>query len=135
MKARKIAFLLVLSLGLLWFTENFPVYRYFEPQSTGWTLWMSYAKDLIQPFAFYFFLCIGEKWLKTWRSRALVAFGLPTLMEFAQDLYYRIWAGYQHTLVYFGAFDPLDLLMYAIGVALAVLVERQVFAKIFKFWE
>lgn len=134
MKARKIAFLLVLSLGLLWFSEDFPIYRYFEPQSSVWKWWMSYAKDLIQPFAFYFFLCIGEKWLKTWRSRALLAFGLPTLLEFAQGLYHQIRASYQHTLLYAGAFDPLDILMYALGVALAVLVERKLLARVLNFW-
>ncbi len=131
LKTTKIISLLAVSLGLLWFSENFPVYRFFEPQSPGWTLWMSYAKDLLQPFAFYFFLCLGERWLQTWRSRALVAFAVPTLMEFGQDFYYRLAA--VHSFV--GAFDPLDLLMYAIGVALAVLVERKILAKMLKFWQ
>jgi len=157
MKARKMAFLLVLSLGFLWFSENFPVYRYFEPQSIGWIWWMSYAKDLIQPFAFYFFLCLADEVRRAiqkaehpgriqryliglcdtligdWRRRALLAFGLPSLLEFIQGVYHQVWATFQHSLFYAGAFDPLDLLMYALGVALAVLVERQVFAKIFKF--
>ena len=132
MKFQKIIILLVISLGLLWFSENFPVYRYFEPQSTGWILWVSFAKDLIQPFAFYFFLCLGQKWLPTWRSRALIAFGLPTLLEFGQ-VFYRALV-YRDQLIYMGNFDPLDILMYALGVALAVLVERKVFARL-SFWE
>jgi len=131
-KFQKIIILLVISLGLLWFSENFPVYRYFEPQSTGWILWVSFAKDLIQPFAFYFFLCLGQKWLPTWRSRALIAFGLPTLLEFGQ-VFYRALV-YRDQLIYMGNFDPLDILMYALGVALAVLVERKVFARL-SFWE
>lgn len=132
MKFQKIILLLVVSLGLLWFSEDFSPASLFEPQSTGWILWVSFAKDLIQPFAFYFFLCLGQKWLPTWRNRALIAFGVPTLLEVGQ-IFYRILV-YQDQLVYMGNFDPLDILVYALGVALAVLVERKVFAKL-SFWE
>jgi hypothetical protein len=125
----KIAILSSISLGLLWFSEQFSPAAIFEPQSTGWVLWVSYAKDLIQPFAFYFFICLGERWLGTWRKRALLAFAIPTLMEFGQNLYYRVSSGH-----YVGAFDPLDIVMYAIGVGLAVVVEQKVFAKTLKFW-
>lgn len=133
MKLPKISFLLFISLGLLWFSENFPIYRFFEPQSTGWMLWMSYAKDLIQPFAFYFFICLGEKWLKTWQSRALVAFAVPTLMEIGQ-IFYRILVYREQLLFYMGSFDPVDIVMYALGVGLAAIVERKVCAKYFRFW-
>ena len=132
MKIWKIIFILVISLGLLWFSENFPIYHYFEPQSTGWTLWMSYAKDLLQPFALYIFICLGEKWLKTWLSRALVALAVPTLLEFGQ-IFYRIMV-YRDQLIYMGSFDLFDILAYAIGVALAVLLERKVLAKYPGFW-
>lgn len=125
----KIAILLAISLGLFWFSEQFSPANLFEPQSTGWVLWVSYAKDLIQPFAFYFFLCLGERWLKTWQTRALLVFALPTLLEFGQFLYYRVSSGH-----YVGAFDPLDIFMYATGVGLAVLVEQILFAKFLKFW-
>jgi hypothetical protein len=120
--------LLVISLGLLWLSERFSPATIFEPQSTGWVLWVSYAKDLIQPFAFYFFICLGAKWLKTWQTRALLAFAVPTLIEFGQYLYYRISSGH-----YVGAFDPMDIVMYAIGVGLAVVVEQKVFVKLI-FW-
>jgi hypothetical protein len=125
----KAIILLVISLGLFWFSEAFSPLTIFEPQSTGWILWMSYAKALTQPFAFYFLLCLGERWLKTWRERAALAFALPALIEFGQFFYYRIWTGR-----YVGAFDPVDLLMYTIGVGLAVLVEQRVFGKLLKFW-
>jgi hypothetical protein len=131
-KFQKIIILLVVSLGLLWFSEEFSPASLFEPQSTGWILWVSFAKDLLQPFAFYFFLCLGQKWLPTWRSRALIAFGLPTLLEFGQ-IFYRILV-YQDQLIYMGSFDLLDILVYALGVALAVLVERKVFARL-SFWQ
>jgi hypothetical protein len=125
----KIAILLAISLGLFLFSEQVSPASLFEPQSSGWVLWVSYAKDLIQPFAFYFFLCLGERWLKTWRVRALLAFTIPTLLEFGQFLYYRVSSGH-----YVGAFDPLDILMYLLGVGLAVLVEQFLFAKTLKFW-
>jgi len=131
-KFQKIILLLLVSLGLLWFSEQFSPASLFEPQSTAWILWVSFAKDLIQPFAFYFFLCLGQKWLPTWRSRALIAFGLPTLLELGQ-IFYRILV-YQDQLVYMGNFDPLDILVYALGVALAALMERKLFAKL-SIWE
>jgi hypothetical protein len=125
----KPAILLLISLGLLWFTEAFSAGAILKPESTVWTLWISYAKDLIQPFAFYFFLCLGERWLKTWRGRALLAVTVPTLLEFWQFVYYRVWSGH-----YIGAFDPIDLVMYATGVGLALLVEQKIFAKRIAFW-
>jgi hypothetical protein len=125
----KTVILLVISLGLLWFSVDFPFFRLLEPQSTGWSLWVSYANDLILPFALYFFICLGERWLPTWRGRALLVFAIPTLLEFGQLLYYRVSSGH-----YVGSFDPIDLLMYAISVELAVLVEQKVFPGLFRFW-
>ena len=122
--------LLVISLGPLWFSGNFPFYHIFEPQSTGWVLWLSYAKDLIQPFAFFFFLCLGERWLKTWRGRALIAFAIPALLEIGQGLYYQF-----SPSRYVGSFDPMDIIMYAVGVGLAVVLEQMVFARKLKFWQ
>ena len=125
----KTATLLLISLGLHGFSEQLSPLTIFEPQTTGWVLWVSYAKDLIQPFAFYFLLCLGERWLRTWRGRALLSFGIPTLLEFGQNLYYRV-----STSHYVGAFDPVDIIMYATGLGLAVLVELRIFANVFKFW-
>jgi len=129
----KIAILLLISLGLYQFTNNFPFYTVFEPQSAGWILWVSYANDLLQPFAFYFFLCLGERWLKTWQVRALTAFAIPVLLEFGQLLYQLFY--YRFPVAhYFGAFDPMDIIMYATGVGLAVVLEQIVLARKLKFW-
>ncbi len=125
----KIVILLLISLGLYVFTNNFPFYKIFEPQSTGWVIWVSYANDLIQPFALYFFLCLGERWLRTWQMRALIALAIPVLMELGQLLYYQFATGR-----YIGSFDPLDIVMYSLSVGLAVVVEQKVFAKTLKFW-
>ena len=55
-------------------------------------------------------------------------FAVPTLLVFGQFLYYQIFRGH-----YMGSFDPLDIVMYAISVGLAVIVEQRVFAKLLKF--
>ena len=126
----KAVILLVISLGLISFSEEFSPATIFDPQSTGWVLWLSYARDLIQPFAFYFLICLGERWLKNWRVRALLAFAVPAVLETAQYFYYRVATGH-----YVGVFDPMDFVMYAIGVGLAVLLEQRVFAKLLIFWQ
>jgi len=122
-------FLLLTSLGLYLFAIDFPIYVVFEPQSAGWIFWVSYANNLILPFAFYFFLCLGERWLKTWQVRALIAFATPVLVQLGQIFYYRLSVD-----GYIGTFDPWDILMELIAVAMAVLIERKVFAKLFKNW-
>lgn len=128
-KLAKAVMLLIISLGLFWFTYNFPFYRIFEPDSVIWRLWAGYANNLIQPFAFYFFLCLAERWLKTWQVRALIAFAIPTLFEIYQGLYYQF-----TPTRYVGSFDLLDILVYAIGVGLAILIERKIFAKLITSW-
>jgi hypothetical protein len=129
----KTVILLLISLGLYAFSNSFPFYKIFEPQSTGWILWVSYANDLIQPFALYFFLCLGERWLRTWQVRALIALAIPVLLEFGQLLYQLLHARFP-VAYYFGAFDLMDIVMYIIGIGLAVLFERKVLAKFFKNW-
>jgi hypothetical protein len=128
-RLRKGVILLFISLGLYLFAMDFPFYAVFEPQSAGWIFWVSYANDLILPFAFYFFLCLGEHWLKTWQVRALIALAIPVLLEFGQLFYYRF-----STERYVGSFDPLDIVMETIGVGLAVLIERRVLATHFRNW-
>ena len=123
----KAAILLTISLGLFVFSEQFSPPTIFEPKSLGWTLWVSYAKDLIQPCALYLVLCLAEKWLKTSRLRAWIVFTFLILLEFGQALYYRVDSGH-----YVGSFDPLDIIMYAIGVGVAVMAEEKVCAKLLK---
>ena len=129
----KTAILLLISLGLYLFSIEFPFHFVFEPQSTGWIFWFSYANDLIQPFAFYFFLCLGERWLKTWQVRALIALAVPVLLELGQLLYELLSTRFP-VAHYFGAFDPIDIVIYIISVGLAVLIERKVLAKLLKNW-
>lgn len=121
----KAVIILIPSLLMLWLSESFSPATLFESQSTGWVLWVSYARNLVLPFVLYLFLCLAEKWIKTWQWRALVAFVVPTLIEIGQALYYRF-----SPSRYVGSFDLMDILMHAIAVGLAVLVEQKVLAKL-----
>lgn len=125
----KVLVLLLISLGLYLFAVDFPFYRVFPPQSAGWIIWVSYANNLILPFGFYFFLCLGERWLPTWQARAWIAIGIPVLLEFGQLFYYRFSTGR-----YVGSFDPLDIGMTIVGVGLAAWIERRVLATHFRNW-
>ncbi|MCC7118533.1 MAG: hypothetical protein IT310_08420 [Anaerolineales bacterium] len=127
--------LLAMLCGLYWLAADFPIYKFFEPQSSGWTLWMSFANDFFFAFGLYFFLCLGERWLKTWQIRALIAFLASTFFEFAQWFYARFFIEkFPYPLGRYlgGGFDGFDVGVAVLGVGLAVLVELQIFARIFE---
>jgi hypothetical protein len=136
-KLLKIIFILTLALGIWYFTENFPSGYYLDQDGLVYKLYVSFFNDLTQPFALYFVLCLFEKWmpgLKSWQVKAFLVFLLPASLEIGQLIYQKL----DLTRVfstYGGAFDPLDLVMYAAAGLLAALLERKVFARYFKFWE
>ncbi|OGM09108.1 hypothetical protein A2159_00605 [Candidatus Woesebacteria bacterium RBG_13_34_9] len=108
---------LIFVIGAGW--ASLPVYLFFQ----------SYFADIIIPFAFYFLLTMqgdGNKFLNAWWKRALVILALTFASE---------------TLQYFGVyalarvFDPMDYLMYVIGVLLAAYVDRKIFTHAFSFWD
>lgn len=91
--------------------------------------YQSYFADVIIPFSFYFLLVlVGDTHsrLEKWWVKALLVFGLCALSE---------------TLQYFGiyalarVFDPVDYVMYGVGVLLAAFVDRQIFRRLFSFWD
>ena len=91
-------------------------------------LYYSFFSDLILPFAFYFLLCMNEpqySFLRPWWVKATLIFSLMTTSEICQ--YFGVYA--------FGVtFDPLDIVMYGLGVTAAVLVDTQLFSRLFRFW-
>ncbi len=94
-----------------------------------WHDWYySYFSDLALPFSFYFLLCMTETnfpQMRTWWLKAGLVFGAATTAEVLQ--YFGIYA--------LGiTFDPLDIGAYAVGVLLAALVERGIFARWLPFW-
>ncbi len=103
--------------GARW--ASLPVYLFFQ----------SYFADIIIPFSFYFLLTMSgdeTKYLNAWWKRALAILALTFASE---------------TLQYFGiyalarVFDPVDYLMYVIGVLLAAFVDRKIFTRTFSFWD
>ena len=91
-------------------------------------LYYSYFSDLIIPFGFYFLLCANEfsiVFLRDWRVKSIIIFSVTTITEIGQ--YFGI-----HLLGV--TFDPIDIIMFGVGVTLAAVFDKQVFSRIFKFW-
>lgn len=91
-------------------------------------IYQSYFADVLIPFSFYFLLILASEnhsQLKKWWIKALLVFGLCALSETLQ--YLGIYALAR-------VFDPVDYVMYGLGVLLAAFVDRQVFSRLFKFW-
>lgn len=92
------------------------------------TLYYSYFSDIIVPFGMYFLLCLDNvklRFLNDWRVRALLVFTGASLTEVMQAFGVPLLGQ---------TFDPLDIVMFGMGVLLAVLVDRIIFDRIFPFW-
>ena len=89
----------------------------------------SYISDITIPFGIYFLLCIDElfiKILRKWYIKAFIILGFTSLMEILQ--LFGIYA--------FGnTFDPIDILMYGLGVGFAVVFDRLLFKRFIPFWD
>jgi hypothetical protein len=89
----------------------------------------SFASDLILPFGAYFMLSMVEiqiRFLRKWFVKALIVFVVMTFSEIMQ-----IFGFY-----FFGVtFDILDILMFGIGVFIAVLIDTQIFERFMPFWK
>jgi hypothetical protein len=93
------------------------------------TYYYSYASDIMIPFGLYFLLCINEstmRFFRKWYVKALFIFGTTTIIEILQ-LFGVYIVGV--------TFDILDILMYAIGVMIAVLSDRLIFKRFIPFWD
>jgi hypothetical protein len=91
-------------------------------------LYQSYFADIFLPFGYYFLLSLPRfqySLFNNWWVRGLSVFVLCATSE---------------TLQYFGiyalatVFDPLDYVMYGIGVGLAILVDKQIFSRFLIIW-
>jgi hypothetical protein len=85
-----------------------------------------YLLDILLPFALYFLLSLVETpLLKHWAVRGGLVVGAAFAVELAQG------AG----IPLFGrTYDTADLMMYAIGVVLAVVFDAAVLPRVFDFW-
>ena len=89
----------------------------------------SYVSDLIIPFGVYFLLCINELYIKIlqkWYVKAAIIIGFTTLAEILQLLgIYALGI----------TFDPVDILIYVLGVGIAVIIDRLLFKRFIPFWD
>jgi len=89
----------------------------------------SFASDLVLPFGAYFMLSMIEiqiRFLRNWIVKALIVFSVMTFSEIMQ--FYGIY--------FFGeTFDILDILMFGMGVLIAVLIDKQIFERFIPHWK
>ena len=91
-------------------------------------LYYGYFSDILVPFGGYFLLYAAEQqlsFLRRWDVKLAAAFLIPAIAETCQ---------YFGVPVFGSFFDPLDYVMYAVGVVSAVLVDLRVFPHLFDFW-
>ncbi len=97
-------------------------------QGAFYNFYYSYFSDLTLPFGGYFLLCMAERdmpILRRWETKSAIVFLMASIAETCQ---------------YFGipvlgeTFDVLDYFMYGIGSISAVIVDTQVFSRVFDFW-
>ena len=91
-------------------------------------LYYSYASDVIVPFGIYFLLCMNDFhiiFLRKWFVKALIVFGIAAFTEIMQAFGFYVLGV---------TFDLLDILMFAIGVLLAVFFDKQIFERIIPYW-
>ena len=89
----------------------------------------SYFSDLIMPFGIYFLLGMNEiqtAFLRPWYVKALLIFGISAFTEIMQAF----------GIYFLGVtFDPIDILMFGIGVLIAAFFDKQVFDRLIPNWK
>jgi hypothetical protein len=92
------------------------------------TLYYSYFSDVVVPFGMYFLLCLNDVsvlFLRDWRVKAVLVFGVAASTEVMQAFGVPLLGQ---------TFDPLDFVMFGVGVLLAALVDRSLFDRLFSWW-
>jgi len=85
-----------------------------------------YLLDILVPFGFYFLLCLIKfPLLKSWIVKSILVFGVASFTEIAQFFGVPIFGQ---------TFDPVDFVMFGMGVILATILDIIVFPRIFGFW-
>lgn len=91
-------------------------------------LYYSYFSDMIVPLGMYLLLCLKDDQvplLGDWRVKALVVFGVASSAEAMQAFGVPLLGR---------TFDPLDFVMFAVGVALAVVLDRVLLPGLLPRW-
>ena len=94
----------------------------------GYNLYYSYFSDIVIPIGAYFLLTLNEStfpFLHKWFIKAGIIFAFTTFAEICQLFGIEILGV---------TFDPIDILMYGIGVSIAAFLDVKVFTRYFGFW-
>ena len=94
----------------------------------AYNLYYSYFSDIILPFGTYFLLSLNDKSIpvfQKWCVKAGIIFALATIAEICQFFGIEVLGV---------TFDPIDILMYGVGVSIAALIDVKVFSKYLGFW-
>lgn len=97
-------------------------------QGQAYRLYYSYFSDFILPFGAYFLLSLNDMTIsafRKWYVKAGLVFALTTLAEICQFFGFEVLGV---------TFDPIDILMYGMGVLAAALIDVKVFTKYLGFW-
>ena len=86
-----------------------------------------YLIDILLPMAVYLLLCARElPGIRQWWMKGLIVFGIGVVVETAQ---------YFDLNVLGETFDPVDYVMYGMGVGLAIGLDVLVLPRVLPFWE
>jgi glycopeptide antibiotics resistance protein len=87
----------------------------------------SYLIDILLPFGFYFLLCLNDTpILDSWLIKGALIFLAASSVEMVQ---------YKGFPLLGRTFDPWDILMYGLGVLLAIICDQLLFPRLFSFWQ
>lgn len=115
--------------GLQLFIAAFFVLGAERASHSLYILYQSYFADIFLPFGFYFLLSLLENqhsFFRKWWIKGLSVFFLCATSEVLQ--YFGVFALAR-------VFDPIDFIMYGVGIGLAVIVDRHIFFKYYNFWK
>jgi hypothetical protein len=87
-----------------------------------------YLLDILLSFALYFLLCPLDaifRFLRPWFVKGLPVFAIGFSVEVAQ--FYGV-------PIFGRTFDPLDFVMYGMGVMLAAIIDTTALSQILHFW-
>jgi len=94
-------------------------------RGTLFTLYYSYFSDVVVPFGMYFLLCLSDVRvyvLRKWHVKAMLVFGVASSTEVMQAFGVPLLGR---------TYDPLDFVMFGVGVLFAALVDRFLFDRFF----
>ncbi len=92
-------------------------------------IYQSYVSDILVPLSFYYLVCIVDlkiRILQKWHNKAIFVFCTATFFELLQLFGIKILGT---------TFDIPDILMYAIGVAIAVIIDLFLLKRFVPNWE